>query len=409
MTWTTARLEDVAQVLGGGTPSRTETENFGGGIAWATPTDVTALNGLYISSTKETVTDTGLLNSSTKLMPPGSVLLTSRATIGFTAVAQVPICTNQGFVNFVCGDYLLPEYLAYWLRTQREKMLQHAGGTTFKEIARSTLRKFEISFPSVTEQRRIADYLTRAEGIVRLRREAQKKAQSIIPAIFLDLFGDPISNPMSWPIVALAEVSEVISGVAKGRAIAPGEAIELPYMRVANVKDGHLDLSEVKTIQIKQSELRKLRIQVGDLLMTEGGDPDKLGRAALWAGEIDPCVHQNHIFKVRSDRTRILPEYLRSLASSAYGKAYFLSVAKKTTGIASINKTQLSAFPVPLPPIEQQLVFAERVMAVESFARQQEVATAKAKLTFHALIAHAFAGDSTERQPSLDLVSPVAT
>lgn len=105
-------------------------------------------------------------------------------------------------------------------------------------------------------------------------------------------------------------------------------------MRVANVKDGYLDLGEVKTIAIKRTEVDKLLIQPGDLLMTEGGDPDKLGRAALWSGEIDHCVHQNHIFKVRSDRSRVLPSYLRALAGSTYGKAYFLSVAKKTTGIA---------------------------------------------------------------------------
>jgi len=110
--WRTARLEEVAQILGGGTPARSEESYFGGGIAWATPTDVTALDQLYITETKETVTDAGLRNSSTKLMPAGAVLLTSRATIGFTAVSKVPICTNQGFINFICGPDIVPEYLA---------------------------------------------------------------------------------------------------------------------------------------------------------------------------------------------------------------------------------------------------------------------------------------------------------
>lgn len=387
MSWTTARLEDVAQVLGGGTPSRTEAAYFGGNIAWATPSDVTALDGLHISATKERVTEAGLTNSSTKLMPPGAVLLTSRATIGYTAVTRVPICTNQGFVNFVCSDALVPEYLAYWLRTQKDKMLQHAGGTTFKEIARGTLRKFEISFPSLAEQRRIVDLLSRAEGIVRLRREAQAKARAIIPALFLDMFGDPATNPKEWHVRPLSDVAEVISGIAKGRKLAPGEGVELPYMRVANVKDGYLDLAEIKTIEIKRSEVEKLLIQPGDLLMTEGGDPDKVGRAALWSGEIDRCVHQNHVFKVRSNRGRVLPVYLRALAGSAYGKAYFLSVAKKTTGIASINKTQLGAFPVVLPPLNVQARFATRVAAVESIVVQQNAATAKSEATFAALLA----------------------
>lgn len=393
MSWRTARLEDVAQVLGGGTPSRTESAYFGGSIAWATPTDVTALDGLYISASKESITEAGFTNSSTKLLPPGAVLLTSRATIGYTAVAKVPICTNQGFVNFVCSDALVPEYLAYWLRTQKDKMLQHAGGTTFKEIARGTLRKFEISFPAPDMQHRIVDLLSRAEGIVRLRREARTKAQAIVPALFLDMFGDPATNPKKWPTKPLSEVAEVISGVAKGRQLSPEESVELPYMRVANVKDGHLDLSEVKRITIKRTEVDKLLIQPGDLLMTEGGDPDKLGRAALWGGEIDQCVHQNHIFKVRSDRSRLLPEYLRSLAGSAYGKAYFLSVAKKTTGIASINKTQLSAFPVVLPPVELQDGFREHVASMEAIALQQKAATATSAQLFDSLLARSFSID----------------
>jgi hypothetical protein len=115
-------------------------------------------------------------------------------------------------------------------------------------------------------------------------------------------------------------------------------------MRVANVKGGHLDLEEVKYITIRRAELEKLRIEPGDLLMTEGGEPDKLGRAALWKDEIKECVHQNHVFKVRADRRKVLPTYLRSLAGSSYGKAYFLRVAKKTTGIASINKLSSALF-----------------------------------------------------------------
>ncbi|WP_439589963.1 hypothetical protein [Hydrogenophaga sp.] len=248
----------------------------------------------------------------------------------------------------------------------------------------------QIPLPAMGEQLRIVDQLSRAEGIVRLRCQAQQKAAELIPAIFVDMFGDPVTNPKGWPVFPLSAVSEVISGVAKGRDLAADESVELPYMRVANVKDGRLDLNEVKTILIKKTEVEKLRIVPGDLLMTEGGDPDKLGRAALWCGEINLCVHQNHIFKVRSHRDRLVPEYLRSLVGSAYGKAYFLSVAKKTTGIASINKTQLSAFPVLLPPLAAQESFRRQVEAVEGVGALQDAAAKKAEATFRSLLARAF-------------------
>lgn len=159
-------------------------------------------------------------------------------------------------------------------------------------------------------------------------------------------------------------------------------------------------MSEVKTITIKKSEVEKLRIVLGDLLMTEGGDPDKLGRAALWRGEIDLCVHQSHVFKVRSQRNRPVPEYLRSLVGSAYGKVYFLSVAKNTTGIASINKTQLSAFPVLVPPLAEQEKFKQQVETVEAIAGLQDAAARMAEVTFGSLLARSFweAGPQVQRE-----------
>jgi len=247
-----------------------------------------------------------------------------------------------------------------------------------------------LPLPSLDEQTRIVDLLSRAEGIIRLRREAQTATAELMPALFIKTFGDPTTNPKRWPVLPLARVSEIISGVAKGRDLSSSDTIELPYMRVANVKDGHLDLRDVKTITIKSSEVAKLRIEPGDLLMTEGGDPDKLGRAALWRGEIESCVHQNHIFKVRADRGKVSPFYLRSLAGSVYGKAYFLSVAKKTTGIASINKTQLSAFPVLLPPIKEQIAFEKCVATIESIQVQQKAATTSASSIYDALLARIF-------------------
>ncbi len=296
-------------------------------------------------------------------------------------------------------DRVLPDWLAFFLRSEFFRTwTRQSTGANIKNIRKAELEEFPVPVPPMAEQRRVVDLLSRAEGIVRLRRQAQQKAAALIPAIFVDMFGDPATNPKGWAVHSLSDVADVISGVAKGRQLSAEESIELPYMRVANVKDGHLDMAEVKTIRIKKSEVEKLRIVPGDLLMTEGGDPDKLGRAALWRGEIDLCVHQNHIFKVRSHQGRLVPEYLRSLAGSAHGKAYFLSVAKKTTGIASINKTQLSAFPVLLPPLVEQCRFQRQVEAVEAIAALQAAAAVKAEATFNALLARAFTAAAPEVQ-----------
>lgn len=286
-------------------------------------------------------------------------------------------------------------YLAYFLRSPDivRQISERTAGARMPRADMDHLFSLTIPLPPLPEQRRLVDILSRAEGIVRLRREAQKKVQELIPALFPDMFGDPATNPKGWPIMPLLDVAEIISGVTKGRKLNFDESISLPYIRVANVQDGHLNLAEIKYIAVRPNEIEKYHLEPGDLLMTEGGDSDKLGRAALWNGEIEHCLHQNHIFKVRANRKLVFPEYLRALTGSEYGKRYFLQVAKRTTGIASINKTQLGGFPVVVPPLIQQIEFSDCVIQARSIQSQQFLALEKVEATFQSLLHRAFAGE----------------
>ena len=160
--------------------------------------------------------------------------------------------------------------------------------------------------------------------------------------------------PQNWRIADLSEVATVQTGVAKGRALGDAEVVEVPYLRVANVQDGHLDLREMKRITIRTSEIDRYRLEPGDVVLTEGGDFDKLGRGFVWNGEVPGCVHQNHVFAVRTHRSVLDPTFLAYLAQSPYGKAYFLKVAHKTTNLACINTTKLKALPVLIPDLSEQ-------------------------------------------------------
>lgn len=331
-----------------------------------------------------------------KLIRQGDVLV-STVRPNLNAVALVPASldgavASTGFCVLRANSRVLPEYLLYFVRSRNfvDNLCTLVAGAMYPAVSDSQVLDQQLPLPPLPEQRCIVDLLSRAEGIVRLRREAEKKAAELIPALFNDMFGDPATNPKGWPFEALDSAAKIISGATKGRRFDPSEAIELPYMRVANVKDGYLDLKEVKTIAVKRSEIEKYRLLPGDLLLTEGGDPDKLGRGALWAGEIETCLHQNHIYKVRADRSKVLPEYLCELVGSRYGKAYFLQVAKKTTGIATINRTQLGRFPIVVPPLARQVDFGEKLSGIRSIQSQQSTATAKAQAAFNALLADAF-------------------
>jgi type I restriction enzyme S subunit len=140
---------------------------------------------------------------------------------------------------------------------------------------------FRIPLLPDQEQRRIVDILDRAASIRRLRRQAQETARQIVPALFNKMFGDPINNPMGWPVARLETVASVASGVTKGRRLDGAEVVDVPYMRMAKVQDCFLDLRDLKTIPLRPAEIDRFRLLPGDMLMTEGGDPDKVGRGAI--------------------------------------------------------------------------------------------------------------------------------
>lgn len=179
-------------------------------------------------------------------------------------------------------------------------------------------------------------------------------------------------TPSGWLRVPLHEIAEVRGGIAKGRT-GLKDPVALPYLRVANVQDGHFNLSEVKTIEIERSEIDRYSLKAGDVLMTEGGDFDKLGRGAVWRAPISPCLHQNHVFAVRPCADLLDPDYLSALSASRYGRTYFTGCAKRSTNLASINSSQLKAFPVLLPPLGEQ----KRISAALGFWDAGIVATEK--------------------------------
>ena len=168
-------------------------------------------------------------------------------------------------------------------------------------------------------------------------------------------------SPSRWTWVRLGNLAELVGGVTKGRDLKGRKRLSLPYLRVANVQRGFLDLDEMKEIEINEDELPRYRLESGDILFTEGGDWDKLGRSVVWRAEIDPCIHQNHVFRARMVHGSLNPAWFSRFANSPLGRNYFETAAKRTTNLASINMTQLRNCPMPLPPVAEQKRIVARV------------------------------------------------
>ena len=241
------------------------------------------------------------------------------------------------------------------------------------------MKSITVPVPEYAEQERIAAFLdaecAEIDTVLEKTRasieECKKLKQAVITqAVTKGIRGDrPMKDsgiewigdiPAEWRKTQLRHCAAIKSGITLGKKYEKTDSlVERPYLRVANVQDGYVDLSVLTTIEVTQDEDLKYRLRAGDVLMTEGGDRDKLGRGCVWHGEIEPCLHQNHIFAVQTSKDTLLPEFLEYLTASDVGRSYFDVTAIKTTNLACTSSSKVLAFTIPLPSVEEQAEIVE--------------------------------------------------
>jgi type I restriction enzyme, S subunit len=256
--------------------------------------------------------------------------------------------------------------------------------TNYPAVNERDIRRLVLPVPPEDEQTDIAQILDAIDIMLERTRTAMDRAKDLDHALLHELLKWGLSPrglgkqkyPSHWSVKRVDDVAEVGSGVTLGKDVSGHKSIELPYLRVANVQDGHLDLSTIKTVRVRVDEVDSYRLETGDVLMTEGGDLDKLGRGTIWAGQIGNCLHQNHIFRIRASRGLLEPEFFSLVVESDIAKRYFNRVAKRTTNLASTNKTQVRAFQFPVPPTTEE----QREVVTIMKASKQTLAGLSAKL-----------------------------
>ena len=284
------------------------------------------------------------------------------------------------------------EYLCYFMRSNAyyTKLLGSVTGTTRKRISKKNLGNIELEIPPKEEQTDVVSQLECLINVINSRNKELQLLDDIIKARFVEMFGDMYLNSKGWPEAKLESMADVVSGITKGRKTKAEDLTEVPYMAVSNVKDGYIDWTTVKTIEATQQEIEQYRLLADDVLMTEGGDPDKVGRGAIIKEPLENCIHQNHIFRVRLDESMILPEFFAEYLQHQRSKRYFLGCAKQTTGIASINMTQLRALPVLMPPLSKQEEFVLFKAQVDKSKVAVQKALDETQLLFDSLMQEYF-------------------
>lgn len=249
---------------------------------------------------------------------------------------------------------------AWRLLNNENWWIKSGSGQPFVKVRESLKRS--IYLPPLSIQKQFAANLRGVESQISIAQRSLAALDSLVKSRFVEMFEE--SDRYNGSVYRLADIGEIASGITKGRKARDKELFETPYLSTANVQAGRLDLSVIKTIDATMPEIEKFRLAEGDVLMTEGGDPDKVGRGAVAHNLPKNCIHQNHVFRVRLNRVILYPEYFEMFLQSPGCREYFFRASKQTTGIATINKTQLRNMQVLVPPIKAQeefLAFASQV------------------------------------------------
>jgi type I restriction enzyme S subunit len=322
------------------------------------------------------------------IVEPGDLLVSWSATLDVYRWSGPRGVLNQHIFKVLPNPDIDPEYLFYALKNALAELSSKTHGSTMKHVVRGDFESTQVNVPPLPEQRRIVDLLSRAEGIFRLRREAEKKAAELIPALFLNMFGDPATNPKGWPVASVGDALDAIDYGSSSKATSDG--VGLPMIRMGNVTyEGNLNLADLKYVDLPATEAERYSLKIGDILFNRTNSKELVGKTGLWDVACEAIV-ASYFIRLRVQREVLSPHYLWALMNTAHMKRVIFDTARGAIGQSNINSKELKSFPLLVPPLPLQEQFALRCADVSGLVSQQSVATAKAKATFNALLAQAF-------------------
>ena len=398
MRWPTRTLGQIATITGGSTPSRTQEEYWNGSILWLTPTDL-PMPGKGIADVSDTsgkITEEGLAAISAQLLPVGTVLFSSRATIGKLGISRVPLATNQGFANFIPKNFVDAKYLAYCLLHYTAEITALAGSTTFKEVTKTALKKFKIPLPALSEQRRIVEILDQADALRKKRAEADAKAARILPALFYKMFGDPATNPKGWPTKQFGDPDvATINPRFAGKNISADTAFSFIPMADVDETWGRIVGRQVRSY----SEIMRgfTPFQDGDVLFAKITPCMQNGKAAIARNMVNGFGFGSTEFHVLRAGALCTPEWIYVLVRLPWFRKQAESNFTGTVGQQRVPTDFLSRYTTGCPPIVLQRKFSKAVVRFQEWVEQRERSMKSLENIFSALLHRAFTGDLTAK------------
>lgn len=372
--WPTVRLSAVADIIMGQSPPGDTYNETGDGLPFfqgkAEFTEVSPTPKKWCKSPK-------------KIAEAGDILISVRAPVGPTNLAATKCCIGRGLAAIRADqDKLDSSYLRFALRHAEPILASMGQGSTFAAIGRTELATHSLLLPPITEQRRIVDILSRAEGIVRLRREALKKTEEIIPALFLDMFGDPATNPKEWPVVSLEKtISIIVPTRDKPRSFSG----DIPWVTIPDLTSIFVSTAKNKLTHEEARNVGNRLMPKGTVLLSCAGT---LGKVGILTGE---AYANQQLYGLVPNYEKLISEYL-AVALQQKGESFYRGLAGTST-LGFFSKARALSIEIPVPPIQEQIDFSRKLEQLISIQSQAIRALATAETTFQSLLHRAFSGE----------------
>jgi type I restriction enzyme S subunit len=400
--WALSKLGDLCEVVSGSTPRTTVPEYWGGEVAWITPDDLSGYSRKTIANGARNITQTGYDSCSTRLVPAGTVLFTSRAPIGYVAIASQPVCTNQGFKSFVPNEALTSDYL-YWFLKHAALAIRNLGsGTTFPELSKTRAKEVAIPVAPLAEQRRIVaaieEHFSRLDAADQSLQLARRKLDALRRSVLARAVeGDwPV-----WPFEKLLVSLRNGIFVSRPAAEPPG----IPIFRISAVRPLALAVDDVRFADIDPEKANGFFVEQGDLLFTRySGNADYVGACAFVSTLPRPTLHPDKLIRAVVERSAADPAFIAIALSTGSGRKAIEERRKTTAGQVGIAGSELKKVPVPVPPLgEQRRIVAEverQLSLIDVMVAQINVAVLRSAALRRSILKQAFTGELVPQDPS---------
>ncbi|NNU94792.1 hypothetical protein ETC01_16920 [Geobacillus sp. NFOSA3] len=367
--WINCTLGDIAEVIGGGTPSKSKPEYYEGGtIPWITPKDLSGYPYRYIERGENNITELGLAKSSARMLPKGAVLFSSRAPIGYVAIAKNPLCTNQGFKSFICDEKKVNNlFLYYFLKSNLPMIENMANGSTFKEISGSVAKTIPISLPPLNIQEKIVSIIGSLDDKIELNLKMNETLEEMAMTLYKHWFIDfgPFQDgefveselgmiPKGWDVVQLSNVVNTQYGYTQS---ASEEKIGPHFLRITDIQENFISWNRVPYCSINEKDYEKYKLKKGDIVIARTGN--STGAVGYINSDVE-AVFASFLVRLQPKNEQVSPHYLYLLTTSEGYQTYLNNVANGSARKGA-NAKVMTEYKIALPPKEVMYEFHNKV------------------------------------------------